>query len=340
MKFGILDYLSDSSIESDLLRAVGGVQCFNCHKEDQLPDDISDLSGAILWHRIKLSAATLARLTSCLVIVRAGVGYDNVDCARAGELGIPVVHIPDYGTNDVADHTLALLLAITRRLLCYDAALHEDPVAGWDPDLGKQVRRLTNKTLGIVGLGRIGSAVALRAKAFGLDVSFFDPYVPDGYDKVHQIRRYNSLPELVQRSDFLSLHVPLTDQTKRLIDRPLLAECKRGMTLINTARGGVVALDAVYDELLAGKLGAFAADVLESEPPDRQHPLIKAFVDREPALDGRLLFTPHAAFYAQESCEEIRIKAATQLLNAAQGLPLRNCVNSLYLKNARTPIER
>lgn len=338
MKFGILDYLSEAGVEHTVLGSDAEIKCLGCQDEHELPEDISDLTAVMLWHIMTLSAETLRRLESCRVIVRVGVGYDNVDCAAAGALGIPVVNIPDYGTNDVADHTFALLLAASRRLLSYDSALRTDPIRGWNPDVVGHMRRLTNATLGIVGLGRIGTSVALRAKAFGMVVAFYDPYVPDGYDKALQVKRYDSIDELVGVSDYLTLHAPLTGETKSMINAGVLARCKPGLTLINTARGRIVSLDAVYQALTNGQLRAFAADVLDPEPPNPEHLLLKAYLNRESSLDGRILLTPHAAFHTRESRHEMRVKSAKQMLRAAHGLPLSNCVNIAYLKRPRTPV--
>lgn len=338
MKFGVLDYLTEADIETEVLGPGAEVKCFTCTDERQLPDEIADLTSVMLWHIVTVTSETLQRLKSCRAIVRVGVGYDNVDNISAGELGIPIINIPDYGTDDVADHTVALLLSVSRGLLTYDSAIRKSPAEGWNPDIATRVHRLTNATLGIVGLGRIGTAVALRAKSFGLEVSFYDPYLPDGYDKTFHVTRCDSLEELVSRSDFLSIHAPLTEETRAMVNEDIIACCKPGMTLINTARGKIVSLDAVYEGLRRERLRAFAADVLESEPPDVRHPLIAAYLDRTPWLDGRVLLTPHAAFYAQESRREMRVKAARQMLRAAQGLPLRNCVNSVYLKRPRTPV--
>jgi D-3-phosphoglycerate dehydrogenase/C-terminal binding protein len=253
-------------------------------------------------------------------------------------MGIPVDNVPDYGTNDVADHTMAMLLALCRRLPVYYDALRQDPVGAWVPETGGEVRRLTGATIGIVGLGRIGTAVAVRARAFGMRVVFYDPYLPDGFDKSLQVERIASLEELVAASDFISIHAPLTPETATMIDYRVLSLVKPGATLINTARGGIVCLDAVYRALRNNRLSAFAADVLETEPPDHAHPLIRAFHERAPWLNGRMLLTPHAAFFAVESRIEMRRKSAQRMLDAVSGVPLRNCVNASFLRNPRAAV--
>jgi lactate dehydrogenase-like 2-hydroxyacid dehydrogenase len=340
MQFGILDHLSECSVEAQVLGPEAVIHCFACTDEAQLPEQISELEAVMVWHEITLSSKTLRQLESCRALVRVGVGYDNIDCECAGELGIPVVNIPDYGTNDVADHTLALLLALSRKLSVYDTAVRVNPVSNWKHDIAGRICRLEGTTLGIVGLGRIGTAVALRAKAFGISVAFYDPYLDDGYDKTYQVQRVESLEELIKVSDFLSIHAPLTKETEEMINKESLAHCKADMILINTARGKIVSLDAVFEALAEGRLQAYAADVLDPEPPSSKHPLIEAHSNREAWLDGRLLLTPHAAFYAEESRREMREKAARQMLRAVRGLPLRNCVNAKFLKQPRTPIAK
>lgn len=338
IEYGIFDYLTDPDVEAEVLGADAAIRCFACTDEDALPDEIETLTAAMLWHNVTITERTLRRLRSCRAVVRVGVGFDNVDYAAAGALGIPVVNVPDYGTNDVADHAFALLLTMCRKLHVYNEAIRSDPAGAWEPGVAGEVRRLTGTTLGLVGLGRIGAAVARRAQAFGMRVAFYDPYLPDGYDKTFQVQRCDSLGALVEMSDYLSLHAPLTEETRGMVGRELLRRCKPGMTLVNTARGGIVVLDAVYEALSSGRLRAFAADVLEREPPDPAHPLLAAYAGREAWLDGRVFLTPHAAFYAEESRRELRVKAAQRMLQAARGEPLRNCVNTAYLVRPRTSV--
>jgi phosphoglycerate dehydrogenase-like enzyme len=338
MKVGILDYSSDADIEQGVLGSDADVECFGCIDETQLPDEVSSLAAVMVWHTITVGAQTIDRLTSCRVIVRVGAGYDNVDLAAAAAAGIPVVTVPDYGTNEVADHAMALLLALHRRLPVYHDALRRDGVSAWQPDIAGRSPRLAGRTLGIVGMGRIGTAMALRARAFGLLIACFDPYLADGYDKSLQVTRVASVAALAAQSDYFSIHAPLTRETRGMVDDRLLCDAKRGMTLINVARGGIVCLDAVAAALANGQLAAFGADVLESEPPSSDHPLIRAYTTREPWLDGRMLLTPHAAFQSIEAKIEMRTTAARRMLDALRGVPLRNCVNAHRLSRARTAV--
>ncbi|MFD6094877.1 C-terminal binding protein [Nocardiopsis flavescens] len=338
MKFGIMDDAYEPDIERQQLDSEDDIICYGATSEDNLPDSISELDAVLLWHHLSLTSRTIDRLKKCKVIVRAGVGYDSVDCRRSGEQGIPVVNIPDYGTNDVADHCLSLILAIARALPRYHDALSKNLVENWRPDIGGSIHRITGARLGIVGFGRIGIAVAARARAFGMHIEYFDPNLPDGYDKALQVERAMTLEELFSRSDFVTVHAPLTDETRGLIDRNILRLAKPGLVLVNTARGAIVDLDAVYDALHVGQMKAFAADVLECEPPSTDYRLIRALQDREEWCQGRVLLTPHSAFYAEESRQELREKAAVQMKNAAAGRALQNCVNREFLVNSRSLI--
>lgn len=340
MKFGILDCFYEPDIERGILGIGHEMIGYACRNEHELPDDIAELDGCMIWHYLSISEETLLRLKNCRAIVRVGVGYDSVDYVKAGELGIPVFNIPDYGTNDVADHCFALVLASCRSLFSYNNSIRKDIKKNWNPEIGGEIHRLTNANFGIIGMGRIGSAVAARAKAFGMKVKFYDPYLPDGYDKSYQIERVGMLDELFAVCDYVSVHAPLTGETKGMVHADILARAKDGLVLINTARGGIVNLDDVYFALKSGKLRAFAADVLESEPPDENHLLVKAFIRQEKDITDKVILTPHAAFYAEESRREMREKAGKALLDCANNIPMRNCVNQEWLINPRAKVCR
>jgi len=270
--------------------------------------------------------AVLDRAPGVRIITRLGVGYDLIDLAAAGRRGIPVCNVPDYGTTEVADHAIALMLGFLRGIVRYDEAFRDD-AAGWDFRLAGLVRRLSGTRLGIVGIGRIGSAVALRAKALGMSVAAFDPYAPRGHELALGIARAESLDALLGAADVVSLHTPLSAETRHLIDADRVAAMAEGAILINTSRGGVVDLDAVEAGLRAGRIGAAGLDVFETEPPPAEHPLLHAWRAREPWLAGRLIVTPHAAFYSPASVRDMREKAVLTCADFLAGGQPRNCVN-------------
>jgi phosphoglycerate dehydrogenase-like enzyme len=225
----------------------------------------------------------------------------------------------------VADHALMLLLAIARRLLPADRAVR---AGTWDVPVVFGAPRLRGRTLGIVGCGRIGTAMALRAKALGMRVVFHDPYLPDGIEKALGIEREHRLDDLLPRSEFLSLHCPLTRETHHLVNARTLAKLHRGAYLINTARGGCVDLAALHDALESGQVAYAALDVVEREPLDderiRNHP--------------HVVLTPHVAFYSVEGFAEMRTKGAWEARRVLAGEPVRNPVNLHCLTAPRTAV--
>lgn len=336
MKIGILDYSTEAEIERKVIGPEADIILYQAEQETDLPDSISELDAVLVWHHIEVTKSIIDKLSNCKFIIRIGTGYDSVDYRYAGEKGIPVLNVPDYGTEDVAEHAMSLMFSLNRSIPRYEKKLLENIRDNWVAEIGGYISRISGKTMGIVGLGRIGTAMAIRAKGMGMKVVFYDPYVPDGYDKAVQCKRLNSLKELFSQSDFVSLHTLLTDETEGMIDDDILAHCKENMMLINTSRGKVVRNKAVYNALKNGDLRAFAADVLEQEPPDLENDeLIAAYVRQDAFIQNRMLITPHAAFYAEESRYEMRYKAAEAVKRMIDGLPLRNCVNKEFLRGTR-----
>jgi len=278
--------------------------------------------------RHRLDAPLIDAMAKARVIAQAGVGFNHIDIEAAARRGIPVCNTPDYGTLEVADHAIALMLALVRGVAAYDARLRVRDDAWSTLALPlPPVRRLAGLTFGIVGLGRIGTAAAQRARAFGLEVAFHDPHVPPGQELALGLRRAPTLDELLEVADILSIHCPLTPQTGRLIDDRRLARLKPGAILINTARGPVVDLDAVERALRSGRLCAAGLDVLPTEPLDRRHPLLAAWSRGDSWLEGRLLITPHAAFYTPESLADLRRLAMQAVMDVLSAGRLRSCVN-------------
>jgi lactate dehydrogenase-like 2-hydroxyacid dehydrogenase len=275
-----------------------------------------------------LSAPIIAAMQRTRVVVQAGVGFNHIDLEACARRGIPVCNTPDYGTREVADHTLGLTLSLLRGIPSYnERLLTRDDAWSTDALPLPPIRRAAGLTFGIVGLGRIGTAVAQRAHAFQMRVVFYDPHVAPGQELALGIERTASLASLLEQADILSLHCPLTPRTTNLIDDFALAQLKPGAILINTARGGIVDLDAVERSLRDGRLCAAALDVLASEPLDRRHKLLAAWTAREPWLEGRLLITPHAAFYTPESLADMRRLSIRAVMSFLRDGVLRSCVN-------------
>ncbi|HEX8202837.1 MAG TPA: C-terminal binding protein [Isosphaeraceae bacterium] len=311
----IADFLEEMEVEAPILGDLADIVLAKGHAEGDLADVVPEADAVILFHDIPLvTDATFARARRCRGLVRAGVGYNNIDIAAAGRRGIVVCNVPDYGTEEVADHSLLLLLAVVRQLLPSDAAIRR---GGWDYRSQIETRRLRGRTLGLVGCGRIGTATALRARAFGLDVVFHDPLVAPGYEKALGVRRAERLEDLLEQSPYVSLHCYLDETTFHLIDAAALARMPPGGILINTARGPVVDQVALVEALDSGHLFGAGLDVVEREPLDderlRHHP--------------RVILTPHSAFYSIEGFLELRRKAAEEVRRLLRGEPPRCPVN-------------
>jgi len=323
----ITDFLNDElEAERRGLEGVAEVEALDGYSEDDLIGRIEDAAAIMMYHNLSVTKQTIDRLECCRLIVRCGAGIDNVDHVYARSRGIAVANVPDYGTEEVADSAIGMMLALVRGVNLYNVRLRNRPDP-WMYAVAGPIHRLRDQQLGIVGLGRIGTAVALRAKALGMRVGFYDPYKADGYDKALGITRYESVEELFKTSSVLSTHCPLTDETTHLVNAESLHWLPEGAFLVNTARGGVVDTAALPDALASGQLAGAAIDVLVGEPPADDNPLLVAWRDPAHPAYERLIINPHAAFYSVEGLRDMRTKGTEACRRALLGLPLRNIVN-------------
>jgi D-3-phosphoglycerate dehydrogenase / 2-oxoglutarate reductase len=254
---------------------------------------------ALLTQYAPVTAEVLARLPECRAVGRYGTGVDNVDAVAARARGVALVSVPDYSLEEVANHTTALILTLVRGVVRLDASVH---AGRWDFRGAGRLRRASAQQLGVIGLGRIGDAVASRAQTLGFAVAGYDPVAPDA-GRVHRL----PFTELLATSDVISLHVPLSEATRHLLDDAAFALMKPGAVLVNTARGGLVDADALVRALDSGRLAGAALDVLDPEPPTTGNPLLH---------DERVIVTPHAAFYSEESLAELKRRVAEGLVTA------------------------
>lgn len=323
----ITDFIHDDlHTERGILDGLARVDALNAFDEAELQGRIEDADAVMLYHNLGISAATIDRLGHCKLIVRCGVGFDNVDRKRARERGIPVVNVPDYGSEEVADTALGMLLSVTRGIHFLNQKLQK---AGgeWTYLHAAPIYRIRGRVCGVVGLGRIGIAFALRAKALGMRVLFYDPFAADGLDKALGITRCETLEEMLKQSYAVSIHAPLNDGTRHMINAETLALMPKGGYLVNTARGAVVDVSCLVPALESGQLAGAGIDVLPHEPPLEGDPLLKAWRDPNHPAHDRLILNPHSAFYSEEGLTDMRVKGAQACRNALTGKPLRNVVN-------------
>jgi D-3-phosphoglycerate dehydrogenase / 2-oxoglutarate reductase len=258
---------------------------------------------AFLVQYAPITAEVFEALPQLRLVSRYGVGVDAVDTEAARDHGVWVCNVPDYGTTEVALHAVAMLLALLRNIAGHD---REVRAGHWDYHLGGQLHRPSSLTLGVVGLGRIGRMAAERAGPWFGGVVGYDPHLPDNAwpDGIERL----DLTDVFARSSAVTLHLPLTDATGGLVGTDLLGRMPSGSYLVNTARGGLVDLDALFEALDTGQLAGVALDVLPQEPPPNQHPLL---------THPRALITPHVAWYSAEAEIELRRKAAQNIVDWA-----------------------
>ena len=279
---------------------------------------------AVINQTIPLDAELIAAMSRCLLIVRYGVGYDGIDLAAATQAGICVANVPDYGTQEVALHAIALLLAVHRRLLTYDGALRQ---GRWlkGPQATPPIPRLKGLTLGIVGLGRIGRAVAVHAESLGMHRMTYDPFVSRS-SAMEVGAVLVDFGTLLRQSDFVTFHTPLLPETRHLLGEREIQQMKPGAAVINTSRGAVVDTAALAKALQAGRLAGAGIDVFEQEPLKPNHPLWTA---------PNTVLTPHVAWYSVEAVQTLKRRVAEEVARAAQGEWPRSLVNLEVQATAR-----
>jgi lactate dehydrogenase-like 2-hydroxyacid dehydrogenase len=296
---------------------------------------LASADAVINYSATQLVGAAPDQFAKAKVAVRAGVGFDNLDLAGWGARGVPVCNVPDYGTTEVADHAIALMLALTRGTASYAPKLIEGGSKSWHFNNAPLVRRHRGANFGVIGLGRIGLAAARRAAAFDMKVTFFDPHLESGVDLSTGYGRVHSLEELMATSDVVSVHAPLSAETKGLLGTSAFNAAKPGLIVVNTARGPIIDLDALEMAMRNGKVAGAGIDVLPNEPSDMDHPLFAAWRKGEDWIAGRLMVTPHAAFFSPASMQDLRLKSV-EVVHAllAEGR-LTNCVNRQFLRQAQ-----
>ena len=297
-KVVLIDYdpalFSPIGFEQEVLAQAGASwETFQCRTEEDVLEVARDADViAVQTVRILLTRKVLAQLKRCRCTIRAGAGYDSIDCQAATEYGIMVCNAPTYCTDDVADHAIALMLGSVRHLARLDAATRRGEYAR---ALARPTRRVKGTTLGIIGLGRIGSTVARRVKGWEMTVISYDPYVSQERGEEFGVQMV-TLDELLGQADFISVHCPLTDETYHMLSWDQFARIKPGLILVNTARGPIVHQEPLVEALKDGRVWAAGLDVTEQEPVTLDSPLQE--------LDNVIL-TPHISANSPEAQHDL-----------------------------------
>ena len=300
----------DTQIERETLRVIDAEFVLASQSDPEtLKREGRDCDGALNVYA-ELTGEVLSQWSRCKVIVRTGIGVNTIDLAAATTQGIMVANVPDYCMDEVADHTVALFLTCVRKTALFNASVK---AGKWAVDLAKPMPRLQGKVYGLFGFGNIAQRVAKRIRGFGLDVVAFDPYIVDAVFASCQVRRAESLDGLLAIADFLSLHAPLTEETRGILNAARLKQMKPTAILINTSRGPLVndvdLMGALRDRVIAGA----GLDVLTDEPP--AFPLALAELDN-------VVLTPHTAWYSDDAMPELRRKASAEVVRTlTEGRP-------------------
>jgi D-3-phosphoglycerate dehydrogenase len=284
-------------IEIEVLKQQGfEVVLKQCRTEEDVIKNCQDAVGLINQYA-PITRKVLSSLPNCKVISRYGVGVDNIDLEAASDFGIQICNVPDYGVEEVSDHALALIFNLMRKT----TLLSNDVKSGnWDFQICRPIRRMKDLTLGVVGIGRIGSAVARKANGMGWNVIGYD-YQPSRYSPETNLVDFETL---LKQSDIISIHVPLNNETHHMFNKYIFNKMKHNAIVVNTARGPIIHEEDLYRALKDGQIAGAALDVLEIEPPRKDHPLCQF---------DNVIMTPHAAWYSEEAAHELKRKAAEEV---------------------------
>ena len=317
----VTDRISEPDIERNLLGSQFEVVYLPQVPLEKRIEVLGEAYALFVWHST-INKEVISQLKKCEIVIRYGTGVDNLDLSLLEENGIVVANCPDYGVDEVADSAAAMILYGVRQLgeFAWANILHSD---SWGSGSKRELRRTRELPLGIIGLGRIGTAVALRMKSFGMQVGFYDPFAARGLEKSLNIRRFETAEELISNSKIITLHCPLTPTTKEMVDSKFLGQLNPSTILINTARGGLIkSLKELDNALEYGHLGFLGMDVLPEEPPKIDSDIVTKWQDKNSDISKRVLITPHVAYYSSDSLKEIRIKAVQNLINFVNGQDL------------------
>lgn len=312
-KVFITDYIDNPYIEKEIL---GNNLSYELNKSIEV---------LLVWHEY-ITKEYIDKLPNLKGIVRYGVGYDAIDIDYAKSKNIYVCNTPDYGTEEVSDTAIAMIMNIARGITRYDYRCRSYADT-WQENTIKSIKRNSDYKIGVIGAGRIGGSVILKANALRFNTYFYDPYVPRGHEKMLNSKRVDTRKELLEDCDIISINCPLTAQTKGMINKSFIEKMKVGGSLVNTARGGIIEdIDVFYEPLKKGKLSNVALDVIPHEPP-KNSLLISAWKNKENWLDGRFILNPHTAYYSDKAYFEMRQKAAINAKRILDGLEPFNIVN-------------
>ena len=323
MKVVITDYEYDNvEKERKIVEEAGFSFCaYQCGSEDELIRACREADAVIVQYS-EMTERVIRAMEHCQMIVKYGIGVNNIDTEAASEKGIYVCNVPDYGVDEVSNHAIAMILALSKKLIRIDRSL-KNGIWGYQPI--EPLYRMAGKTLGLVGLGRIPSAVARKMSGFDLRILAYDPFVSrdEGRRRGAEMTDFETL---VRESDYISIHCPLTEETKHLFREDVFKKIKNTAILVNTARGPIVDEKALAEALRRGEIAGAGLDVFEQEPAEKGNPLLQM---------EQVICSPHCAWYSLEAVDAVQSKAALEAVNVLQGNSPWNAVNRKAAEDGR-----
>ena len=303
----ITDYINDFSIEKKILK-----NSLITYKDKKI--NFSSVKVIIVWHE-KINKEFLKQFPNTKAVIRYGVGYDNVDVNYLKKKKIIFCNNPDYGVEEVSNTALAMALSFLRKIYEYDILSKKLLLKKnneWQEKIFKNTLRLSKIKVGVIGAGRIGSAFIHKSKEIFPNISFYDPNLPLGYEKIFNCNRHYNLDNLLKNSDLITIHAPLIKETKNLINKNNIKLLKKNVVIINTARGGIIEdIDIFYDKFIKNEIGGLGIDVFKDEPPNiNKSKILKLWIKNDKRVDGKIIINPHVSYYSQDSYKEMRKKAA------------------------------
>lgn len=305
-------------VEKEAIGDVADVKYFLCDKLEDWRGKVLKADAILVWHNTEITQEVIHKLKNCKAIIRNGTGYDTVDHIAAAASDISFSNVPDYGVDEVADHAIALALNLCRQIL----PTHEEcKNLDWDMGNCHKIRRFNQMNFGVIGLGRIGGSVALKAKALGFNVHFYDPYLANGVEKTFGIKRCKDFNHFISNMDVISINCPLTEETHYMFTKKEINKMKKDSFLVNTARGPIIKKKDILAALKANKIAGAALDVFEDEP----------LKTKKEASTPNLIMTSHSAFYSKQSVYDMRYTGATIARDILLGAEPENCINCKFL---------
>ncbi len=288
----------------------------NCLTSDDVLEACRELNPeALIVLKAPLNKEVMVSAGSVKAISRYGIGLDMIDMPAATELGIPVAYVPDYCVDEVSNHAISLMFSAERRILMFDRKVRK---GDWSMEGIVPVHRFSQKTIGLLGFGRLSRAVAHKMKAFGVKLISFDPLVGGDDMAALGVEKADSLDELFVNSDIISVHVPLTKQTQGIIGKDALEKMKKGSVVVNTSRGGIVDQKALLHAVKSGHIASAGLDVFEDEPIDPSDPILE---------EPRIVLTPHVSYYSEEALSQVQSDTAQGIVDILGGKKPRNLAN-------------